>query len=394
MGSAVNYGILAGSALTLGGTNVLTGQPTFNAGIAPGVAATASDFTSVGATLDVNNSSSQTAQLDLATARAQLVGLGATQIAGELGGQVFTPGVYASVAAFTVTSNFTLDGGGDGNALFVFHTGAALSTTASMGVTLINGASAENVYWVVDAAFSTGAITNFSGHVIAAAAIDLGASTIIHGQLLGQSQSAVTTGASSQIIYSIPATSTPSATPTVSATPSATPEPTASPTPTVSPTPTSSPIPSPSASSSPTSPTPPQTTVAPTPSATPAPTNTPEPTPSPVATNKPPVPEVTTTYFSSGSATLSTLTRQTLKRLVTKLAKAKILSVKVVGFSDQTPGAKNDPIALKRAKAVAAYLHQISPNLKLKVSSAGQASNPGVAHNGAAQRINRRVEIR
>jgi outer membrane protein OmpA-like peptidoglycan-associated protein len=105
-------------------------------------------------------------------------------------------------------------------------------------------------------------------------------------------------------------------------------------------------------------------------------------------------PSVETAYFAPGSATLSHSTKKVLTAALNRLLKANIRVLNVIGYSDQTPGSKSDPIALYRANAVAGFLLKLSPKLRIRVSTAGQASDKGIAMTTAAQRINRRVEIR
>jgi hypothetical protein len=120
---------------------------------------------------------------------------GATKIInGELQGKTFTHGMYTVGAtplyalpnngAFTMTGDFTLDGEGDANSVFIFQTEAAASTAAGMKMSLIGGAQADHVFWLVGASFSTGANAAFVGSVIAWGASTIGANTELEGQLI------------------------------------------------------------------------------------------------------------------------------------------------------------------------------------------------------------------
>lgn len=119
-------------------------------------------------------------------------GDGTKIIDGELGGKTFTRGMYTigatpyqarNAGAITMTTNFTLDGGGDANSVFIFQTDAAASTAANIGMSLINGARADHIFWLVGAAFSTGAGTSFAGTVLAGTAATIGDNTEFKGQL-------------------------------------------------------------------------------------------------------------------------------------------------------------------------------------------------------------------
>ena len=69
----------------------------------------------------------------------------------------------------------TLDGQNDPNAVFVFQVNAGLNTAAGSTLSLINGAQAGNVFWQVNGAAGTGALSSFAGTILANGAITLGA---------------------------------------------------------------------------------------------------------------------------------------------------------------------------------------------------------------------------
>jgi len=103
------------------------------------------------------------------------------------GGEVLGPGVYSNAAAVTTAGILTLDGGGNPNAEFVFNFGAAFSTGASFEVILRNGASACNVYWVVEGAIALGANTSMKGFLISnTGAIALGSNSTVDGSLFSK----------------------------------------------------------------------------------------------------------------------------------------------------------------------------------------------------------------
>lgn len=100
-------------------------------------------------------------------------------------GETLFAGVYSVSGAGSLTGGITLDGQGNPNALFVFRFGAAFSTAAGATVTLINGASASNVYWMSEGASSLGAMTTFKGCLFAHnGAVTVGASCNVQGRLL------------------------------------------------------------------------------------------------------------------------------------------------------------------------------------------------------------------
>lgn len=89
---------------------------------------------------------------------------------GPLG--IYTPGIYC------VTGAADIGGGGtvtlDGAGTYVFRTSGALTTSANSVVSLINGASACDVFWTPGAATTLGANSSFAGTDIDDAGITVG----------------------------------------------------------------------------------------------------------------------------------------------------------------------------------------------------------------------------
>jgi hypothetical protein len=81
----------------------------------------------------------------------------------ELGGLTLAPGTWTNASTVGITSgNLTLDAGGDTNATWIFQIGTTLTVgeaIAPRSVTLVNGANAANVYWLVGSA----ATINYGG---------------------------------------------------------------------------------------------------------------------------------------------------------------------------------------------------------------------------------------
>ncbi len=88
-------------------------------------------------------------------------------------GQLLTPKVYCITTLATLAGNLILDGQGDANALFIFKINGAFSTATFTTITLINGASLQNVYWQINGAFVLGDNSVFKGSVLANGAITL-----------------------------------------------------------------------------------------------------------------------------------------------------------------------------------------------------------------------------
>ena len=181
LGAAASYSVLGGAGVTstgatelalslgLSATGVITGFP-------PGIVH--------GETHD-KDAAAAAAQ----TARNKAYGAAAGQdptdeIAGDLAGTTFLPGVHHSAAAATNSGTITLDAQGNSSAVFVFQVDAALSAAASAEVVLANGALANNVFWQVVGAVSLGAGAHYVGTFLGAGAIGFGAGASLKGRAL------------------------------------------------------------------------------------------------------------------------------------------------------------------------------------------------------------------
>lgn len=99
-------------------------------------------------------------------------------------GEVLPPGVYDLPAAVSLADTLTLDGGGDPNSVFIIRMVGALTTGALTTVVLTNGASAENIFWVSEAAIALAATTIMKGTLIShAGAVSMAAGSDLEGRL-------------------------------------------------------------------------------------------------------------------------------------------------------------------------------------------------------------------
>lgn len=100
-------------------------------------------------------------------------------------GEVLFAGVYDIPGAASIAGSLTLDGQGDSEALFLIRATGAFNTGAGVNVTLINGASAKNIFWIADGAIGIGASTQMAGTLFShGSAVAVGANCIISGRLL------------------------------------------------------------------------------------------------------------------------------------------------------------------------------------------------------------------
>lgn len=99
-------------------------------------------------------------------------------------GETLTTGVYSLTGAGTIAGTLTLDALDNPNAVFIFKIDGAFSSTAGTIVKLINGATASNVFWVVEGAIGMGASTTMKGMLLAHnGAVALGASSNLEGTM-------------------------------------------------------------------------------------------------------------------------------------------------------------------------------------------------------------------
>ena len=114
-------------------------------------------------------------------------------------GEILTPGIYDVTGAASIGGTLTLDGAGNPNSVFIIRSSGAFTTGAGAIVELINGATANNVFWISEGAMSTAAGTIMKGTLVSHAnAVSLGANTNLEGRMFTTAGS-VTMGASSYL---------------------------------------------------------------------------------------------------------------------------------------------------------------------------------------------------
>ena len=184
LGSAGNYGVLAGTSVTNTGDSVVTGY----VGVAPGVTITG---TSPGMTVDLAHAAA--AQTDLVSAYSYLTSLkpSATDLTGQnLGGLTLAPGVYDFSVAAQLTGTLTLDAQNNPDARFVFIIGSTLTTASSSIVNLVNVSTSveganNGIYWIVGSSATLGNSTSFAGSILAITSITINNdATIASGRAL------------------------------------------------------------------------------------------------------------------------------------------------------------------------------------------------------------------
>jgi len=87
-----------------------------------------------------------------------------------------------------------MDAKGDSDAVFIFVAATTLVTCAKAQIVLLNGAKADNIYWVLGTALTMGADSLMMGNVIAGTAITVGSRGVLFGRALAQTAVSCETG--------------------------------------------------------------------------------------------------------------------------------------------------------------------------------------------------------
>ena len=185
LGSASSFAVLAASTITSTGATTINGD----LGLSPGTAITGFPPGTVNGTVHIADAAAAQAQADLTTAYNEAAGrtAGAIALAGNLGGQTLTPGLYKSTSSLEISSgDLTLDAQGDTNAVFIFQMASTFTMTSGGQVILSGGAQAANVVWQVGSSATLGTTSAFKGNILALASITVTTGAAVEGRLLAQ----------------------------------------------------------------------------------------------------------------------------------------------------------------------------------------------------------------
>jgi hypothetical protein len=126
------------------------------------------------------------------TTPAPIVGL----YSGDISGRTLTPGLYKwSTGVLITEQGVTLSGGP--NDTWVFQISEDLTVNNSAKITLLGGAQAKNIFWVVSGKATLGTNSDVSGIILSQTLISLNTGAKVTGRLLAQT--AVTLNASTVI---------------------------------------------------------------------------------------------------------------------------------------------------------------------------------------------------
>ncbi|MCZ2824412.1 MULTISPECIES: ice-binding family protein [unclassified Modestobacter] len=228
LGTAEPFAALSGSSFTNTGPTVIAGD------------IGASDPSMVGTTSITltgtnhgNDSVTASANAALTNALVSAAGQGpGDTISADLAGQTLTPGIYTSPSALSIAgpTPLVLDGQGDPNAVFLFQAGSTLITQPGTSVSLINGATACNVFWQVGSSTTLGVNSVFRGVVLTLTDTTMNTGATLEGSVLSSGSVSLD---SNTIIR--PACATPPSTPPPTTAPPTTTPPTTTASPTAAP---------------------------------------------------------------------------------------------------------------------------------------------------------------
>jgi type VI secretion system secreted protein VgrG len=185
LGTAGNFGALAGSTVTNTGNTVINGD----VGVSPGTAVTGfPPGVVVGGAIHSNDSVAVQAQNDLTTAYNAIAAMPCgTDLTGQdLGGLTLTPGTYCFASSAQLTGTLTLDAQGNPNAVFNFQIGSSLTTASASTVIMLNGGSTCNVFWQVGSSATLGTGSFVEGNILALTSITLTTGSGVSGRVLAR----------------------------------------------------------------------------------------------------------------------------------------------------------------------------------------------------------------
>jgi ice-binding like protein len=186
LGSAANFGVLAGAGITVAGavdSTAIQGD----IGSFPTPAITGLGNVVLTGTDEARDAATAAAKVDLLAAFGAASAATPTRIfapVADLGGLTLTPGVYTDSSSFGLTGDLTLDALGDPDAEFIFQAGSTLGTAAASEISLIDGAQADNVFFEVGSSATLGAGSDFAGTILALTSITADTGVAVDGRLL------------------------------------------------------------------------------------------------------------------------------------------------------------------------------------------------------------------
>ena len=161
--AAFPFGIFSAVGITNTGASTVNGD----IGMTPGTSYVGFPPGTLNGTLHINDSVATAAKAAWQAAYTDLAGRPCDVVSPSLNGTL-TPQIYCFPSSAGLAT-LILDGPG----LYVFQIGSTLTSSTGASVTLINGATADKVFWVVGSSATLGTNTVFQGTIIAQASVTL-----------------------------------------------------------------------------------------------------------------------------------------------------------------------------------------------------------------------------
>jgi hypothetical protein len=185
LASAKSYAVLASSTVTSTGATHLTGD----LGLSPGTSVTGFPPGTITGTKNVTVPGAPGAEANLTIAYNNASGRTncPVSIAGNIGGQTLTPGLYRSTSSLAISSgDLTLSGGGNPNGVFIFQVASAFTTTSGRTVVLSDGAQSGNVFWQIGSSATLGTTSVLQGTVMAHDSISMLTGSVLNGRAMAE----------------------------------------------------------------------------------------------------------------------------------------------------------------------------------------------------------------
>jgi hypothetical protein len=201
LGSAINYVILAKSAINNSPTSAVTGA----LGLSPAATSYITGLALVNAT-GYATSSQVTGQIfaadmaaptginlttavsDMQTAYTNAAGRTLPDFVelgtGNIGGKTLAPGLYKWTSAVTAPTSLTISG--SATDVWIFQISGNLNFSSAVNITLAGGAQAENIFWQVAGTVTVGTTAHVEGIFMSMTAITFQTGSSINGRALAQ----------------------------------------------------------------------------------------------------------------------------------------------------------------------------------------------------------------
>jgi hypothetical protein len=182
LGTAANFAVLGGSAVTNSGATLVTGD----LGVSPGTSITGFPPGAVTGTTHSADPVAAQAQADVGTAYGFAAGetCDVNLTGQDLGGMTLPPGVYCFNTSAQLTGTLTLAAGADPNPKWLFQMGTTLTTGSNAAVVLAKPSTcASNINWQVGSSATVGTGTTFLGNILADQSITLATGASSNGSL-------------------------------------------------------------------------------------------------------------------------------------------------------------------------------------------------------------------